>query len=115
MYMGILENAHAEGFAGSKRSGPFMRFMARLEDNKIQAVKFQTHGCVPAHAAGVFLSGMALGKTAEEMEGKWNAECLVAVLGGLPAERSYIPKLAIEAFENLIANIKNYRSGSCPS
>ncbi len=106
--VGRLENPDAEGFAGGRRAGPFMRFTARLNGNVVGEIKFQTYGCAPAIAAGSFLSEAIRGKTIDEAR-TWDLKGLLEGLGGLPEDKRHCAELAMAALENLLVELSRRR------
>jgi len=100
--VGRVEPPDAEGFAGGRRSGPFMCFTARVREGVLEEVRFQTFGCAPAIAAGSLLTEMVTGKTLTEAAA-WDVLRLVEALGGLPDDKRHCAELAIEALRKLVA------------
>ena len=74
----------------------FMRIQLRIEDGRIRASRFGTHGCAPAIAAGDCLCGLVEGATLEDAA-LWEATALIEALGGLPESRLYSAELAVKA------------------
>jgi nitrogen fixation NifU-like protein len=101
--VGRVEPPDAEGFAGGRRSGPFVCLTARVRDGVLEEVRFQTFGCAPAIAAGSLLTELITGKTLTEAAA-WDVSRLVEALGGLPDDKLHCAELAIEALRELIAS-----------
>jgi len=93
---GCLAPPCGEGVAGSVQRGMYTRVYARVADERVTEVRFQTYGCVPAIAAGSFLTEWACGRGVVEVTAYTAAE-LIEALGGLPRERRFCAELAVEA------------------
>ncbi len=103
--VGSIENPDAEGRAGGKFDGPFVVFTAKIVNNVIIDIKFQTYGCAPAIAAGSYITEAIKGKTFEKDMGI-TVENLINSLGGLPNEKRHCAELAVKALNNLIENYR---------
>jgi nitrogen fixation protein NifU and related proteins len=63
---GVIEGADGIGEVGNPVCGDMMTFYIKVKDNRLEAVKFQTFGCVAAIAVSSMVSAMAKGKDLEE-------------------------------------------------
>jgi nitrogen fixation NifU-like protein len=100
--VGRLEPYDASGTAGTPGNGPFVEFTARLADECVVAVRFQTFGCGPAIAASSLLTELVVGCRLSDTA-TLTAETLVAALGGLPEDKRYCADLAVAAWRDLLA------------
>ena len=103
-------NFSGEGFSGSPTERNYMRFTIRVEDGRINEVKFQSYTCLVAVAACSMLTVMVKGKTVAEAEAI-TLEMLAAELGEVPPERIDRCELAVEALRNAISNYRQVGSG----
>ena len=64
--VGEIDNPDGVGEVGNPVCGDMMTFYIKVEDNRLEDVKFQTFGCGAAIAVSSIVSEMAKGKTLEE-------------------------------------------------
>jgi nitrogen fixation NifU-like protein len=83
--------------------GDMMEFYLRLDDMRIEAVKFMTNGCGPTIACGNVLARMIEGLTFDEADAIL-PEQIVETLGGLPKEHVHCAELAVSTFQNAMFN-----------
>ena len=102
--VGRIEVPDGEGIAGSPHGGPFMVLTALLAGHMIKELKFETFGCVPAIAAGSFITDAVQGTCLEEAR-QWTVEKLIASLGGLPEEKHHCAEIAIQALHDLVEKL----------
>ena len=109
--VGEIENADGVGTVGNPRCGDIMKIFLKIEDNKIQDVKFKTFGCGAAIATSTMLTQMVKGKTIEEAM-KITNEAVAAALDGLPPVKMHCSCLAEEALKAALWNYaqKNHLS-----
>ena len=101
--VGRVEEPTIETRAGGRYTGPFFVLSARIIDDIIEDIKYQTFGCVPAIAAGSILTNAIKGATVQEAK-KWSVERLIETCGGLPQDKHYCASLAIDALTILIVS-----------
>ena len=102
---GSIDNADAIGEVGNMKCGDIMKLYLKIDDNKIEDIKFETLGCAAAIATSSVLTDLAKGKTLEAAE-NISKQDIVDVLGGIPAPKFHCSILAEEALKEAI---KNYR------
>lgn len=98
---GRLAIPSSEGLAGSWRAGQYVRIQVQLEGDRIQAVRFETWGCVPAVACASYLTEWATGRTVQEALA-FTPAALDAALGGLPLRRRFCASLAVLALHRAL-------------
>lgn len=106
--VGTLDAPCGEGNARSLKRRVLMRMFVRFEEERITQVRYLTHGCVPAIAAGSVLASWAEGRSVDEVL-QYTADDLTAALGGLPPGRGFCADLAINALRGAI---KAHRKGT---
>ncbi|WP_409967291.1 Fe-S cluster assembly scaffold protein NifU [Bengtsoniella intestinalis] len=94
--VGTMEDADGVGSVGNAKCGDIMRIYLKVEDNRIQDVKFETFGCGSAIASSSISTEMIMGKTLEEAMAVTNKD-VVDALGGLPTHKIHCSVLAEEA------------------
>ena len=102
--VGEMESPDAVGQAGSPGQGEFVIIYLRLAGDRIAEARFQTFGCGPAIAACSLLTEWAAGREREEAE-EMTGEQLVALLGGLPADKVFCAELAISALRDALGKL----------
>lgn len=104
--MGEIEDADGVGEVGNPTCGDMMRITIKVDDDRLQDVKFKTLGCGAAVATSSMVTELAIGKTlaeAEEITNKSVAESL----GGLPPAKMHCSNLAADGLHEAI---KDYRA-----
>ena len=104
--VGEIENADGVGMAGNPTCGDMMKITLKIQDERIEDVKFKTFGCGAAIATSSMVTELVKGKTIEEALGVTNRDVADA-LDGLPPVKMHCSMLAEEAIR---AAIKDYQS-----
>jgi nitrogen fixation protein NifU and related proteins len=99
--MGEMKNPSAEGVVGNPTCGDVMKIMIKIEDNKIEDIKFQTFGCAAAIASSSALTEIAKGKSLKEAK-KITNEDVAKYLGELPPIKIHCSNLAADALRKSI-------------
>jgi len=99
--VGTLEDASGVGEVGNAKCGDIMKIYLKIEDDRIEDVKFNTFGCGSAIASSSIATEMIKGKTIDEALSLSNKE-VVDALGGLPAHKIHCSVLAEEAVKAAI-------------
>ena len=102
--VGVMENPDGVGEIGNPACGDIMTFYIKVNDDKLEDIKFQTFGCGAAIAVSSMISEMAMGKTIEEAQKISNRDVAEA-LDGLPKNKLHCSNLGADALQ---AAIKNY-------
>ena len=64
--VGVMEDADAVGEVGNPLCGDMMTIYLKIQNERIDDIKFQTFGCGAAIAVSSMLTEMAKGKSIEE-------------------------------------------------
>jgi len=103
--MGELVDADAEAVVGNPSCGDVMKIAIKVNDGKIEDIRFQTMGCVAAIASSSMLTVLAKGKSLDEA-GKISNKDVARALGELPPIKVHCSNLAADALKNAIENYK---------
>ncbi len=108
--VGEIANADAVGEVGNAKCGDVMKIFLKIEDDRVEDIKFKTFGCGAAIATSSMVTEMAKGKTLDEALEISN-KAVAEALDGLPPAKMHCSNLAADA---LHAAIDNYRSKQSP-
>jgi nitrogen fixation NifU-like protein len=108
--VGVIEDADGVGEIGNPTCGDIMTFYIKVNDDKIEDVKFQTFGCGAAIAVSSMISDMAKGKTIDEAL-KITNKSVAEALDGLPKNKLHCSNLGADALQAAIKNYKNRQDG----
>ncbi|MHB0981439.1 MAG: Fe-S cluster assembly scaffold protein NifU [Thermoleophilia bacterium] len=104
--MGVIEDADGVGEVGNPTCGDMMRITIKVNDERIEDVKFQTLGCGAAVATSSMVTELAIGKTLDEAAEITN-KSVAESLGGLPPAKMHCSNLAADGLHEAI---KDYRA-----
>lgn len=107
-----LSAPSGEGAAGSVEQGRYVRMQVVVQRDIIQDAAFSTVCCVPAIAAGSYLTEWAIGRSVQETQ-TLTPQDLQDQLGGLPAARSFYAELAVQALQAAIEDA-GFRAVNAP-
>lgn len=110
---GVIDPADVAVQLENPACGDVLKLTAKIANGRIEQVKFQAKGCVPAIACGSALTELISAKTFAEAA-KLKREDLVKTLGGLPEASQHASHLAIDVLAALLAKI-NVQPGRVPS
>lgn len=102
--VGVIENADGIGQVGNPICGDIMKIYLKVEDNRIEDVKFETFGCGSAIASSSMATELIKGKSLDEVMELTN-KAVVEALDGLPPHKIHCSVLAEEAIR---AALKDY-------
>ncbi len=91
------------GQVGNPVCGDIMKMWIKVQDNRIEDIKFKTLGCGAAIATSSMVTEMVKGKTLEEAMAITNA-AVAEALGGLPPVKMHCSNLAADAVHKAIEN-----------
>ncbi len=106
---GELSDATASVEVSNPVCGDTLKLSVRVEDGRIAAVRFQTHGCPPSIATSSVLTEMIDGKSLAEIE-QITAEQISQALGGLPPATKHAGQLAEDALDVLLDKLQRLRA-----
>jgi nitrogen fixation NifU-like protein len=84
--------------------GDVIKLTLRVENDRIDEIRFLAQGCVPAMACASILTELVKGKTLAEARQLRRQE-LVKAIGGLPKASLHASHLAIDALKAAIQNL----------
>ncbi|MDH8677100.1 Fe-S cluster assembly scaffold protein NifU [Fusibacter bizertensis] len=99
--VGEIENADGVGEVGNVKCGDIMRIYIKVNDEKIEDIKFKTFGCGSAIAASSIATELIMGLSIEDALKVTNKQ-VVDALGGLPAVKIHCSVLAEQALKAAI-------------
>ncbi|MGZ7210278.1 MAG: Fe-S cluster assembly scaffold protein NifU [Methanobacterium sp.] len=103
--VGEIEDADGVGTVGNPVCGDLMTIYIKVNDDRIEDIKFKTFGCGAAIATSSMVTEMAMGKTIDEAL-KITRNDVAENLEGLPPVKMHCSNLAADA---LHAAIDDYR------
>ena len=104
--VGEIEDADGVGMVGNPTCGDIMKITIKVQDERIEDVKFKTFGCGAAIATSSMVTELVKGRTIEEALRVTNRDVADA-LDGLPPIKMHCSLLAEEAIR---AAIEDYRT-----
>jgi nitrogen fixation NifU-like protein len=108
--VGVIEDADGVGKEGNPVCGDLMEIFIKVEDNRIDDIKFKTFGCGAAIATSSMVTEMVKGKTLDEALEVSN-KAVAEALGGLPPIKMHCSNLAADALHKAIEDYRA-RQGS---
>ncbi len=102
---GVLEEANAVGYMTNPVCGDKLLLMLRVEDERIEDVRWQSDGCAASIAASSLLSELILRKSLHEAAAL-TRETIVEALGGLPTSKLHASVLAADALHHALADYR---------
>lgn len=106
---GSIKDADAVGELGNPVCGDVMKIYLKIEDDKIEDIKFETLGCAAAIAVSSVMTEMVKGKTLEEAE-KLSKDKVVKELGGLPKIKVHCSALGVDALKKAITKYRDFKN-----
>ncbi|MDN5348157.1 MAG: nitrogen fixation protein NifU [Clostridia bacterium] len=108
--VGEIPDADGIGEIGNPICGDIMRLYIKVNNGKIEDIKFKTFGCGAAIATSSMVTEMVKGKTLEEAM-KISNKAVAEALGGLPPNKMHCSNLAADALHRAIEDYKKRRNG----
>jgi len=96
--VGVIENADGVGEVGNPICGDVMKITIKVDDDRIDDIKFQTLGCGAAIATSSIVTEMAKGMTLEEAVAITKNQ-VAEELGGLPPAKMHCSVLATDGLK----------------
>ena len=101
---GEIENADGVGEVGNPQCGDMMRITIKVNDGKLEDIKWKTLGCGAAIATSSVMTELAMGKTIKEAL-DLTRDNVAEALDGLPPAKMHCSNLATDG---LRAAIEDY-------
>ena len=108
--VGVIEDADGVGEVGNPLCGDMMTIYLKIEDDRINDIKFQTFGCGAAIAVSSMLTQLAENKTLEEAKAITNKD-VAAALEGLPKNKLHCSNLGADALHMAIKDYEDRKAG----
>ena len=99
--VGVIEDADGIGEVGNAKCGDIMKMYLKIEDDKIEDVKFETFGCGSAIASSSMATELIKGRPVSEAMELTN-KAVAEALDGLPDYKMHCSVLAEEAIKNAL-------------
>lgn len=108
--VGVIEDANGVGEVGNPLCGDMMTIYLKIENDKIEDIKFQTFGCGSAIAVSSMLTEIAKGKSIAEAKAITNKDVADA-LEGLPKNKLHCSNLGADALQLALKDYEARRNG----
>lgn len=96
--VGVIEDADGVGEVGNPVCGDVMKITIKVDDDRIEDIKFQTLGCGAAIATSSIVTEMAKGMTLEDAVAI-TKNTVAEELGGLPPAKMHCSILATDGLK----------------
>jgi nitrogen fixation NifU-like protein len=103
--VGEIEDADGVGTVGNPVCGDMMSVYIKVNDDKIEDIKFRTFGCGAAIATTSMTTELAKGKTLDEAM-EITRQDVADELGGLPPVKMHCSNLAADALHEAIEDYR---------
>jgi len=108
--VGEIPDADGVGEVGNAVCGDIVRIYLKVNDNRIEDIKFKTFGCGAAIATSSMVTEMVKGKTLEEAMAVTN-KAVAEALDGLPPVKMHCSNLAADALHKAIQDYRDRHAG----
>ena len=112
--VGMFEQPDGIGKVGNPVCGDMMEMQIKVEDDRIEDIKFRTFGCGAAIATSSVTTEMMKGKTLEEAK-ELTRDNVADELGGLPVAKRHCSNLAADALHAAIEDYYARKDGTSDS
>lgn len=102
--VGELADADAEARLEHPVCGDIMQLAVKVNDGRIEQVRFKTRGCVASIAAGSCLTEMMRGRSIAEVRAI-DRDQLMEALGGLPNASAHATHLAMDVLSQVLKRL----------
>ena len=109
--VGEIESPDGVGEVGNPVCGDIMKIYLKVENDRIQDIKFKTFGCGAAIATSSMVTEMVMGKTIGEALAV-TREDVAEALGGLPPNKMHCSNLAADAVHKAIEDYRRRGQGT---
>jgi tRNA-uridine 2-sulfurtransferase len=110
--VGELETPGGVGESGDARCGDVARFTVRIEESRLQEVRYKVYGCAACIAAGSALSQMARGKTLLDAARVSKMDLEDSLGGPLPEGKEHALTLVLDALHKAFEDHWNKEAGT---
>ncbi len=104
--VGTIEDADGVGEVGNPLCGDMMTIYLKIDDERIEDIKFQTFGCGAAIAVSSMLTEMAKGKSLDDAR-KISNKDVAQALEGLPKNKLHCSNLGADALHMAIKDYED--------
>ncbi len=108
--VGEIENPTVVATEGDPTCGDMFKMFLKIENGRIEDVKFLSFGCAANIATGDMTADLIKGKTVEEA-GKLQIKEIADGLGGLPAIKMHCATLAYRTLKKALTKYKQKQAG----
>lgn len=108
--IGEMENPTVVATEGDPTCGDMFKMFLRIENGRIEDVKFLSFGCAANIATGDMTADLIKGRTVEEVE-KLQIKEIVDGLGGLPAIKMHCATLAYRTLKKALTEYRQKQAG----
>lgn len=108
--VGTIDDANGVGEVGNPLCGDMMTIYLKIDDERIEDIKFQTFGCGAAIAVSSMLTEMAKGKSLDEAR-KISNKDVAKALEGLPKNKLHCSNLGADALHMAIKDYEDRKEG----
>ena len=108
--VGEIENPTVVATEGDPTCGDMFKMFLKIENGRIEDVKFLSFGCAANIATGDMTADLIKGKTVEEA-GKLQIKEIADGLGGMPAIKMHCATLAYRTLKKALTKYKQKQAG----
>lgn len=108
--VGEIPEADGVGEVGNATCGDIMRIYLKINENRIEDIKFKTFGCGAAIATSSMVTELVKGKTLDEAMTVTN-KAVAEALDGLPPQKMHCSNLAADALHRAIEDYQGRHAG----
>ncbi len=106
---GEIENPDGVGEVGNPQCGDMMRITIKVNDGKLEDIKWKTLGCGAAIATSSVMTDLAIGKSIDEAMAL-TRDNVAQALDGLPPAKLHCSNLAADGLKAAIEDYKKKHS-----
>lgn len=104
-HAGDIPNADASAETENPVCGDIIRLSLKVQNGRIDQIRFKAKGCVPAMACGSALTELVCGRTVSEAR-KLRRDDLIGAVGGLPQASAHAAQLALDVLTAALNQIE---------
>lgn len=108
--IGEMENPTVVATEGDPQCGDMFRMFLKIENDRIEDMKFLSFGCAANIATGDMTADLVKGKTVQEV-GKLQIKEIVDGLGGLPVIKMHCATLAYRTLKKALTEYRQKHAG----